>query len=1539
MSISQYRSMLDRAMASGAILRMHYGNGKGETSWRDIQPQEWETWEGPDQFAAYCYHRQEVRHFLVSRILALEEKASPSPARPQPTSGASSGPASSAGNLEAKRQRFNFLDQCDSFGMSPPEVEEYRRLKQELFGRPANKSEPAKPSMAATPSPPQPSPAPAGLKPIARKPQPVTAPPGPRLTQVASGDQWNRLVRYYAECLSRENRQQHRLRDFTKAAYPLPLEKAQTVRFIEGQDALEFAVADPRNQALLQFLKVEKVRGERQLCLGYLWFTTSTNEHAPLLVAQVASKSDSKAMVLEMDDYEASTAALDSLGLTEEEIEAVLDECARLTPASGETRLVALQRHLIGRLSDLLGQSIPLTPWKGGSALLAGTLVDVAALFWVQQQTATANLVAELADLSDPAHWNTAPTTVKQLLGGVPSHAYPHPPDLVSDPAIYVTALNDDQRQAVAAGLVEPVTVVTGPPGTGKSQTILNLIAQAVMRGQTVLFASRNNQAVDVVMDRLAGEMRLEGAVRTGTKERRLAAAQRMADTLQRVKMNARRPGTAALREQYGQLRQELFRAERDLETVRRLGGLEQSYSAECDDLRAQLKSRAKVVEENAPGFNKDEYDHLSDVLARLRNTALALQDGLGRLESEVDQLIRRNPAGLVVLIKLREFEDQWGSFGDRFLNPSDLGNYQRLQEYLETWLKLLKALELQQIVTGQRREFRAGMAVYEQERAGLALETAAAVDALVSGRATVDSQAAAASMAALQPAVDSLARYQPNWWQRLLAGLGLRNRVRDFAEKAQAISATVGGQWVWPAKPALADKDMVLRIWGQLAEAVRVAGVRSRLAQMEQALGLAQAQLDEARAALPEALGADVDKVEIPVEAASPLRSEISSLLTRLREALAPRSELVVRVNAKIDQNGDHLGILDAFKKTPAGADESLWRLKEDAGPGTLVRHLNRWREVVALWTARALHKQAMSEAKRLPSEVAALQIVKGLADKLFATGTEYLRSVWLERVKNLPSKVVQDASHYIAAMRQLADIRWEEPFDRAAWRDLKMAESEHLPDALRVFPVWATTNLSAKTNLPLTAGLFDLVVIDEASQCDVPSALPLLYRGKQAVVVGDPMQLRHVATIFKPSDVEASNHYGIAPSFSYSDQSLYDIASRSTGNRPGAVFLGDHYRSDPHIINFSNEEFYKELRIKTDMSRFGWPDEYLRTGRGLFWVNVAGHADYRPGESASNSAEIRAIQKLLPKLLAHLDGLKMTRASLGIVTPYRPQEKALRSWLYADRDGEAYSEERILAGTAHKFQGSEKDVMIFSPVLAQGLKSSSLSWMDRTANLLNVAITRARTTLIVVGDLEYCLALPATNKYRRLAEYAKRQPSRVVNAVADLPLFKNEPVNIIGKLTDPTNKSATRATLRSLVLSCQTFLWWMDPYISDKIFRFLMDVSQHPDLGITDLRILTLKSQLEASPHDNRPPSLTLAEATAALQALKSRNLPFQLGVLPKEVLPHDRFLYSANYAINMPPFAGAYGEHSHISEYTSTSTRPEFFERLWAKAEKLL
>lgn len=118
---------------------------------------------------------------------------------------------------------------------------------------------------------------------------------------------------------------------------------------------------------------------------------------------------------------------------------------------------------------------------------------------------------------------------------------------------------------------------------------------------------------------------------------------------------------------------------------------------------------------------------------------------------------------------------------------------------------------------------------------------------------------------------------------------------------------------------------------------------------------------------------------------------------------------------------------------------------------------------------------------------------------------------------------------------------------------------------------PCWAVTSLSARGKIPFQACFFDYIVFDEASQCDIASALPLLYRAKNVIIVGDPKQLSHIANLNNDDDRKLMRKYGIDHNsrFSYTTSSLYNITSVIKGN---TIELKNHYRCHPDIIGFSN-------------------------------------------------------------------------------------------------------------------------------------------------------------------------------------------------------------------------------------------------------------------------------------------------------------------------------------------------------------------------------
>ncbi|MBK8793951.1 MAG: hypothetical protein IPN59_12635 [Holophaga sp.] len=161
--------------------------------------------------------------------------------------------------------------------------------------------------------------------------------------------------------------------------------------------------------------------------------------------------------------------------------------------------------------------------------------------------------------------------------------------------------------------------------------------------------------------------------------------------------------------------------------------------------------------------------------------------------------------------------------------------------------------------------------------------------------------------------------------------------------------------------------------------------------------------------------------------------------------------------------------------------------------------------------------------------------------------------------------------------------------------------------PKLLGQLPCWAVTSLSARGRVPFEPGFFDLLVVDEASQCDIASLLPLLYRAKSVVIIGDPKQLKHISAIPIKRDAELLARYDLFESYAawgYSSNSAFDLASPMVLD--DQVMLKDHHRSHADIITFSNHYFYAgDLRVATRYDLLKSPD---RDKPAVRWIHAEG-------------------------------------------------------------------------------------------------------------------------------------------------------------------------------------------------------------------------------------------------------------------------------------------------------------------------------------------
>jgi very-short-patch-repair endonuclease len=352
-----------------------------------------------------------------------------------------------------------------------------------------------------------------------------------------------------------------------------------------------------------------------------------------------------------------------------------------------------------------------------------------------------------------------------------------------------------------------------------------------------------------------------------------------------------------------------------------------------------------------------------------------------------------------------------------------------------------------------------------------------------------------------------------------------------------------------------------------------------------------------------------------------------------------------------------------------------------------------------------------------------------KGLTDDLGAN-SEALWQAWLRlqpaRMSREQRKLLGDYSSLLQLIVCANDQ------NRVLGRDVFRRYYQLFPQITSILSCWAITSLSARGKIPFEPSFFDLLVVDEASQCDIASALPLLFRARRVVVIGDPMQLRHISTLSKQQDQQLLSKHGLVddyPGWAYSTRSLFDLAS-SLCRSEDIVALRDHHRSHADIIEFSNKTFYEgRLRVATRYDRLRRPNQDEPAVR---WVHVQGKT-VRPGTGgAVNEEEARKVVAEIERLLS-----QGYPGSIGVVSPFRAQANRIRD-LVSQSPGlvERLASADFLSDAIHSFQGDERDVMIFSPVISDGAHRGALWFLKEYPNLFNVAVTRARAALIVVGD-----------------------------------------------------------------------------------------------------------------------------------------------------------------------------------------------------------
>ncbi len=271
-------------------------------------------------------------------------------------------------------------------------------------------------------------------------------------------------------------------------------------------------------------------------------------------------------------------------------------------------------------------------------------------------------------------------------------------------------------------------------------------------------------------------------------------------------------------------------------------------------------------------------------------------------------------------------------------------------------------------------------------------------------------------------------------------------------------------------------------------------------------------------------------------------------------------------------------------------------------------------------------------------------------------------------------------------------------------------IAMDENMEKLTKVFPIVLTTNISSRRLGHQYK--FDLLVMDEAGQCDIATSLIPISKCKNMVLIGDTNQLKPIVVFDESVSQRWMRQLGVDKIYDYHNNSILSVY-KMIDNISRDILLSYHYRCGKKIINYSNMRFYEN---KLNLSKIK-----LNGALKLIDVNNA-------NQKNKNSA-IEEAQEIVKFIADHK--LK----DVFIITPFRNQQEVLNHYLDIAKANEDI-DASVSCGTIHKIQGQENKTIIISTSISRNTTSRTYDWIKNNSQLINVGVTRARENLIVVAD-----------------------------------------------------------------------------------------------------------------------------------------------------------------------------------------------------------
>ncbi|MGB6246321.1 AAA domain-containing protein [Gordonia sp. (in: high G+C Gram-positive bacteria)] len=949
----------------------------------------------------------------------------------------------------------------------------------------------------------------------------------------------------------------------------------------------------------------------------------------------------------------------------------------------------------------------------------------------------------------------------------------------LADDPLFPLPANPEQREIIERLTRDSGVVVEGPPGTGKTHTIANLVSALLAQGQRVLVTSEKSQALRVLRDKLPAEMQelcvaITDIGRGGSDELNRSVAEiatrksshNEAAAVTRIEdLSARRDAALgrrnALTEQIRSLREaETFvhpeiapgYAGTEATIVRGVIGRE----ARFDWMPGPLITTGPPIDADQMTILVELTDRSTPTRAERTRQTFPMLDSVMPPYSEMIQLCRR----AAMRPQAARPEAEWLLDALADAAPDVLLDVGR------------RCDSLRRAVADIRRESPEMQAAADSVLMGVAghlwtktaeiavlRQTAVRADALVGprvvevpavGRPVLDAYDAMAR--AMHSGVEWRGRFRKSSQQRSVEAFGAVATVDGVAATtSDAIGVVVEHlralDCVQRAETILADLGVRLTVAGsraaqvnELDRAARSVGVVNVL--LEQTFSITDAlrsrysSAPSIRSVAEAAALADVASsiaVKVDSEMARTALAEIGDSVT-VCFAAAPSPESTALVGAI--RAGDGAGIASALEaldeaRTVKSEELRLASLRqqlEGAAPelAALIADSasdGRWSERIADWDDAWAWRRA---AQWLDSQHED-GLDRRLESDLDAVESEIAKlttrlaaeRAWLSCLDRMTAEQVQALQAYRG---QVANIgkgtgRYAEQYRAAARSAMQVAQG--------AVPAWVMPLQQVLASIPAEPGAFDVVIVDEASQADIAS-LFLLWLAPRVIVVGDDKQCA-------PSEVASGALDGVfarldtylpdMPEYLRASLTPRDSLFSMLRTRFGQVVrLREHFRCMPEIINWSSNQFYRDSPL-VPLRQFG--SDRLPPLRSTY---VEGGVNKGQDARLINEPEALAIADAVEACL--VDPAYDDKTFGVVVLQGQGQVDRIRDELTQRLDARQWDERRLRIGTPPDFQGDERHVVLLSMVIAPGRRSAART-DNRAQRAFNVAASRAMDQL----------------------------------------------------------------------------------------------------------------------------------------------------------------------------------------------------------------